>query len=531
MKLKGLPPRAYNVLFHTHTVSGIVISVALYIIFFAGAFTLFRGEFYQWENPSVRNIKPTEVNLAKTLATIEKNAPRIDWNEDLRLIMPTQEIPLIKVFGHLIPKGKAEEHFDLHINPTNYSIQKAETTVGDTLYRLHFLDQIPILGMYLAGFVALFFLFASITGVLIHWRNIFTKFWSFSLKNSWKQIWTNAHTVFGLLGLPFQMMYAVTGAFYVLLILILLPAVTFLYNGDTNKVYEIVRPSLALKYDEKSPKTDNLSNLKMIFEDSKNENPNLKVLYINTKHLQKADGTLEIAYKSEAPESFDNYGSVGYRLTENKKLFESIPHKNKPYIHQVINGIGQLHFATFGGILLKFLYFLMALFTCFVIVSGILLWREARNNKNYTDKQKLFHQRVTTIYLAICLGLFPAIPILFIAELGFPIGENHVFLVNSSFFLSWLLFIIWGIYLKTEQKMVKYYLLIAGLCSLLVPICNGIITHDWLWKALKNQHYHVLATDVFWLAVGLLSLLVYSRKPKKQSAAKKENEVFVEQMV
>ena len=31
--------RIYNILFHTHTVSGIVISVALYVIFFTGSFS------------------------------------------------------------------------------------------------------------------------------------------------------------------------------------------------------------------------------------------------------------------------------------------------------------------------------------------------------------------------------------------------------------------------------------------------------------------------------------------------------------
>ena len=41
--------RIYNILFHTHTVSSIVISVALYVIFFAGSFSFFRDEIVNWE--------------------------------------------------------------------------------------------------------------------------------------------------------------------------------------------------------------------------------------------------------------------------------------------------------------------------------------------------------------------------------------------------------------------------------------------------------------------------------------------------
>ena len=41
--------RVYNILFNLHTVSGIVISVALYVIFFAGSFSFFRDEIVAWE--------------------------------------------------------------------------------------------------------------------------------------------------------------------------------------------------------------------------------------------------------------------------------------------------------------------------------------------------------------------------------------------------------------------------------------------------------------------------------------------------
>lgn len=41
--------RTYNILFHLHTVSGIVISVALYVIFFTGSFSFFRDEIVNWE--------------------------------------------------------------------------------------------------------------------------------------------------------------------------------------------------------------------------------------------------------------------------------------------------------------------------------------------------------------------------------------------------------------------------------------------------------------------------------------------------
>src|SRR5690606_2361489 len=87
-------------------------------------------------------------------------------------------------------------------------------TLGEFLYRLHFLAQIPYpFGYYLSGLIAFFFLFAIITGVIVHWKKIASNFYVFRPMTKLKTIWTDAHTALGILGLPFQFVYAVTGAF------------------------------------------------------------------------------------------------------------------------------------------------------------------------------------------------------------------------------------------------------------------------------------------------------------------------------
>lgn len=72
-KLKGLGNRAYNVMFHTHTVAGIVISFALFIIFYAGAFSLFRHEITQWENPNARYEIQSDFDYEKAIKKIDKS--------------------------------------------------------------------------------------------------------------------------------------------------------------------------------------------------------------------------------------------------------------------------------------------------------------------------------------------------------------------------------------------------------------------------------------------------------------------------
>ncbi|WP_369450345.1 PepSY domain-containing protein [Algibacter lectus] len=53
-----------------------------------------------------------------------------------------------------------------------------------------------------------------------------------------KTLWTDAHTALGMIGLPFQFVYAVTGAYFMIKLLIVAPNVMVLYDGDQAKLYE-----------------------------------------------------------------------------------------------------------------------------------------------------------------------------------------------------------------------------------------------------------------------------------------------------
>lgn len=523
MKLKGLNPRLYNITFNLHTVSGIVISFALYVIFFAGAFTLFKDEFYQWENPAARTELNRPVDYDQILTDLKKKVPDFDLSEDIIMVKESEKRPLVNIYGHLIvAKGKPEEHYYTSYLPATGEFSKEEkSTVGETLYRLHFFDQIPFAGRLISGFVSLFFAFAVITGVMIHWQNMRSKFYGFSLKGSLKNIWTSSHTVFGLLGLPFQLMYAITGAYYMLSFLVLLPVVMVFYSGDQEKALKAIVPERYVDVSEGSPYTDKNRKLTGILDKLQKENPELELHYLQIRHYDREDGIVSASLENN--KTFAGEGTVAVRLQDGKEILNLLPGK-KGYAQQVLFGISRLHFATFGGLALKVMYFFLALFSCFVIISGVLLWKEARNKRHYTGRQKHFHHRVTMTYLAICLTLFPAVAVLFSAELVIPEGENHVFVVRTVFFVSWLVLSITGIFFRTVSRMTWFCLVSGGLLSLLVPFANGFVTGDWIFSALSKDLYYVAITDIFWLlagfaALGISIVMKQGRSFQKETAA------------
>jgi uncharacterized iron-regulated membrane protein len=521
MKLKGLSNRLYNITFHTHTVSGIVISFALYVIFFAGALTLFKDEFYQWENPKARQPVAHSIDYDQMLAELKKAVPQFDFTEDITIRTETRERPLVNIYGHVIvPKGKPEEHYYTTYSPATGEFDKEErTTIGETLYRLHFFDQIPFIGRYLSGFVALFFAFAVVTGVMIHWQNILTKYNGFSLKGSLKNIWTNSHTVFGLLGLPFQFMYAITGAYYMLSLLVLAPVVMVFFGGDQNKAFEVLLPERFMVTSEDSPVSSQNQKITSLLDHVRKQHPELETSYMQIKNYPKEDGV--IAISMDNPKTFAGDGSIALSLKTGKVISDDLP-GNRSYAQSVLPGIARLHFATFGGLVLKTIYFFMALFTCFVIISGVLLWKEARNKKSYTDKQKRFHHRVTMSYLAICFGLFPAVAILFSAELAIPDTIDHVFYTRTAFFVSWLLFTIIGLFAKNEIRITQLYLFLGGILSMLVPVVNGVMTGDWIWIAMQKGYHFVAVTDFCWFVTGATSLFFANLTRRRTNQTEKE---------
>ena len=106
--------RIYNVLFNTHTISGIIISAALYVIFFAGSFSFFRDEIISWErNEPVQERGLTEVNFDLLLDTI--NSREAAYGRDITFNQHYQErrvaVSLTPSKDRLAPKEAATGAF------------------------------------------------------------------------------------------------------------------------------------------------------------------------------------------------------------------------------------------------------------------------------------------------------------------------------------------------------------------------------------------------------------------------------------
>ncbi|NLR92287.1 PepSY-associated TM helix domain-containing protein [Flammeovirga agarivorans] len=530
MKLKGLKNRDYNVMFHVHTVSGIVISFALFIIFYAGAFSLFRDEIVQWENKDLRYPLTEEINIANAIEKVDE-AYNLHYYEIANIILPSEHAPVYSIYASHVENDTTNTRMAAYYHESLNKIQDLKappTTVGETLYRLHFFDQIPNVGKYISGLVALFFLFATISGIIIHWQNMFTKFYAIVFEGKWKNIWTNMHTVLGLIGIPFQLIYAVTGAFFGLLTFILIPTVLLKYDGDQNKVLQKIRPYDRIEVKEDASLASNNIPIDEIYKNIKRAYPNHEVQTVRMRNYKKEDGFAIWHLASE--ESILSNGAVVTFLKDGviNQEYSVFPH-NKGYSLAVLDYISKLHFGNFGGHTMRVIYFVLAMLTCIMILSGVMIWRKARDNKRYSEKQRSFHHKVTKSYLSICLSLFPATALLFIFNKIVPLDlQDRTLYVNLLFFGLWVLMSVSGYFIEKYSTLNKVFLISGGVIAILIPFVNGIVTGDWFWNTLFT-YSNVAIVDIFWLFTGISGLLFskfnINQSPKDSNHKKFEKEL------
>ncbi|WP_428230526.1 PepSY-associated TM helix domain-containing protein [Flavobacterium sp.] len=510
--------RNYNIYFHTHTVSGIVISVVLFVIFFAGSFSFFRDDINNWErNESTAITKEIQLDYNKALKKLDKEY--VLHGRNITISKPSNErrvaVYMEGTRDTLAPaKQKEGSFFYLDTQTFKTFTYEQSYSLGEFLYRLHFFAQIPYpVGYYLSGFTALFFLFAIVTGVLLHWKKIVSNFYIFRPKEKLKTLWTDAHTALGLIGLPFQFVYAVTGAFFMIKLLIVAPAVMALYKGDQSKLYK------ELEYNDPDYKFDNKKlstpfNIDQLVAKTKS---NWKDFEITRVFIQNyGDTNMHVLVEGEmlAHKKFTGIGKVVYRVADGKEIAKKNPVTQNNYLDVVKNVLYRIHFGDYGGYALKIVSFVLGIITCFVIISGVMIWLVARQKNNLPEKKRRFNAAVVRIYLSICLSMYPTTALAFIiTKIFYPLAQNNLYLI---YFGAWLILTVFFILKKNDAFTNRFCLISGSILGFLIPVTNGIVSGNWFWTSFIQNHIQVFFIDVFWIILASITLYIsFTLKSKK----------------
>lgn len=509
--------RHYNVFFHLHTVSSIIISVLLFVICFAGSFAFFRDDINNWQRcESADDTEKIALDIDLALDSISTKYSL--YGRDISFAHPhTEENVNINLSASkdslATETDKKGGYFYLHTKTLQGGDYYQTYALGEFLYRLHFFAQIPYpVGYYLSGFTAFFFLFAIITGILVHWKKIIPNFYQFRPKEKLKTLWTDAHTALGTIGLPFQFVYAVTGAFFMIKLVLVAPTVFTFYNGDQNKLYK------DLGYNQEpaaftNKRLENTPDINPFINRAQSTWDGFEVTNLTIQNYGDQNMQVITEGRLRRKDQFSSHGSVTFQASTGDIITQKDPETETTYLDSVKDLLYRLHFGDYGGYSLRVISFILGIITCFVILSGVLIWLTARNKKNIPEYKRRFNTWLGHIYLAICMTMYPITAMSFIAVKIWGEGLSFIY---SFYFIGWLVLTLFFIGLRNDFITTKYNLMPGSIIGLCIPIINGLTTGNWFWNTLQNELYSVFFIDIFWIATATITwFAAMSMKPKK----------------
>ncbi len=553
--------RNYNVYFNTHTVSGIVICVILYIIFFAGAFSLFRDEIRAWEFNNTANAeteKIKKIDYDQIIANVKEEGHQL-YGRDISIGTRGNNYSFRASASFDSVNIKNNKRISLSIDKTTLfpvkrtrakvkkeDIKKNLSGFDNIIYRLHYLRQLGFgssYGIRIAGFVSILFLFAIITGLIVQWKKIIEFFYTFRIRGSLKRMWKDSHIALGILSTPFQFMYALTGIiFCVFTLTISNPVADFLFDGDKTVRSKIINQ---LPYEQLEPigEAKELKKVNPIVAKvyKEEESFNERRLSISIENFGDKNAVLNVFLrKDEDKKVMVGRGTYVYKIAD-AKLLHSTTIEESPYLATVNRVFRVLHYGSFGGVFTRIVYFVLALICCWVFVSGVMIWLgDRKDSKKISPKRQRFNNEVIFIYLAVVFGLHLAVAYGFILAKILPfdtlnIGRakdpNYIHtrkdLMSVLFFTFWLFSSVFLYLLKDNYRVFKISLWSFGLLGMLVPVLNGAIDGQWIWVSFMNNQVDVLFIDVIWLCISMFSMYL-GAKIKEDSLPKRKVKVVAE---
>jgi len=538
--------RNYNIFFHTHTISGIIICGLLYVIFFAGSFSFFKKEISAWQkNTSYTTYEKDQHSYDYLLDSLKGGMnmhgrdisiymQRTGVGAYFNLSASNDSILNKENVAHLAAKKKSEggqptkgrrgrggedsKYFNYDFVKKSSGDYATNYDMGEFLYRLHFLAQlneVPIrmgiapFGYFVAGVTSFLFLFALITGLLLHWDKIVNNFFVYRPFNKWKTVWTDLHTGLGVIGFPFQFLYAVTGIFLIINSVLVLPFSNLLYKGDTDKMYQDLGYSRNVTHAYSYQPMEHNVRIADYLSLAEQKYPDADVTRFFIKNY--ADSNMHIIMELEAkhPKSFAGVGMVDIRVHDQKIMHEKSPTQNLTYVDWIKALIYRLHFGDFGGLPLRALYFVLGIMGCLVITSGILIWLVARDKNNVLPYKRKFNAWLANFFMAVCLTMLPVTALTFIAIKVSPVVDQSF--IYRVYFTCWLLFTLYYTLRKSINRTNRESLLLGSVLAFLVPLTNGIVTGNWFWKTLFYRQTDLFLIDFLWIIIAVIALTAFMK--------------------
>lgn len=513
MKIRSDILRVYQSL---HTWTGICAGILLFIGFFGGALTMFKQPLERWVSaPSapIAALAPQQMDTVVREVLARHPAAR----KEFTLHVQRNEANPAPVSWSASEGGR-----ELHLDAMRWqasmgvdgSLQAQEvrpSLFGELVDLLHRTGGIPghlgdeYLGGYLMGVAGVLYFLALVSGVILLLPTLVKDFFALRQGKNRKRFWLDAHNVVGIASLPFHIVISLT--------VIVFAFHDQFYDGLQEVVYGErkmwVRPSGA-------PGPGDVRKLmpaSALVQRVQQEAPGFAVtelLYMDVESKRP------LVRAGVAHEGYVVRGAVsGYVLLEpytGQVLNTSmLPTKSDTW-SAIVAPFFSLHFGSFGGDWMRWVYFVFGLSGAFLFYSGNLLWVEKRRKNQLRGQEALPVQPRRTLLLAaatvgVCLGSVAGVAgALLAAKWLHAAAANLNVTLMTAYYVIFLACVVWAFWRGAARAGVEL-LAVCALLGLAIPVTSllalafpslGMWAHGSLGSVAVDLTALVLALLLAW---------------------------------
>ena len=511
-----------------HTWTGILSGMALFIAFYAGAITLFKDQLVTWATPPAASpaaaVPLTEAKalITATIASHPEAARELEIHVD--------NAP--ELLTWTVKEDGADEHDQRSMRQYVATLDAdgavrakpgQRTQLAELIDVLHRVVGLPAdtdLNRTFMGIVALLYFVALASGLITLLPSLIKDLFALRVGPNLKRMWLDAHNIVGVGSFPFHLMMALTAAVFAFHDPIYLVQNTLIHDG---KLAAAFRPPAA-PGSEQPRDPSSMVPPHEIVERVKTSAPDFEPTLLRYMRLRGPSPTVFVF-------GHDRRGSLEQRALGGIAMVD-------PYTGQITSTAylpGQqtipetvlasffaLHFGSYGGTPLKWMYFLLALLGAWLVYSGNLLWIESRGRK---AKKQIAHgaipvQRRDTRLMAaatvgVCLGAVCGISLTICCAKWLhgrvdDLNEWHRTIYYAAFFAA----IAWS-FARGAARASVHLLRMASVLTLAIPLTSltaALFPASKLWA---HSALSAVAVDLTGVAVGLAFWVIARRTARR----------------
>lgn len=501
-------------LYDAHSWVGISLGLFLFVVCFTGSLAMFHNELLSWEDPARR--------LPISSEPVSVDQLTRDWASKY----PATEIDFVSVFY----PSKREPYFLGRLNhePSDgertFLERRWHTATGAVLpergdglatWILDFHRDLmwPAaiggrqIGRAIVGIAGIIMLLSIVTGIVTH-RKILREIFTLRNRRSIRVKWKDSHNVLGTWTLPFSIVMAFTGAWLGVVVLLLPLTGVLVFKGDTEKVIQVVAPpgegrtgtaADGLSFDELADRPHSKTGAKLAGVFVSNWGDAAAVYTLNYLPLD----------------------TLRYFEVENLNVQgELLPLDglNEPMVAtRVLAAISPLHYGTYGGLALKYLYFVLGVALSVMIAMGNMVWIERRWHTSEGQRSPAFYRRLSNMTVGVCMGVVVASTAIFYAD-GLYSGPEpgRIAYVGWIYFASWALIIALTFFINDGYKSMRRWMALVGMGLLGIPFFDTWVSASAPWTLLNHGHVAAPTVSLTLVILGLISLCAARVLPRER---------------